>query len=152
MIRRPPRSTRTDTLFPYTTLFRSKCDQDAKSKDAPKRPRLMGKRNALHIHSEQACDERARQENERDEGNDQSTAVELFAAKTRQFSMGQRGSFTDCLQFFGHARASVRGFTKVDMIGRFQPGEIRLRQPFYRLTLWRDETAVADGLRTNFGD
>src|SRR3546814_7183146 len=23
MIRRPPRSTRTDTLFPYTTLFRS---------------------------------------------------------------------------------------------------------------------------------
>src|SRR3546814_3728600 len=27
MIRRPPRSTRTDTLFPYTTLFRSEpCD------------------------------------------------------------------------------------------------------------------------------
>src|SRR3546814_6200110 len=29
MIRRPPRSTRTDTLFPYTTLFRSilRCKQ-----------------------------------------------------------------------------------------------------------------------------
>src|SRR3546814_9927503 len=27
MIRRPPRSTRTDTLFPYTTLFRSSSDQ-----------------------------------------------------------------------------------------------------------------------------
>src|SRR3546814_12149939 len=26
MIRRPPRSTRTDTLFPYTTLFRSHGD------------------------------------------------------------------------------------------------------------------------------
>src|SRR3546814_16187315 len=26
MIRRPPRSTRTDTLFPYTTLFRSPAD------------------------------------------------------------------------------------------------------------------------------
>src|SRR3546814_5988310 len=26
MIRRPPRSTRTDTLFPYTTLFRSRSD------------------------------------------------------------------------------------------------------------------------------
>src|SRR3546814_1517247 len=26
MIRRPPRSTRTDTLFPYTTLFRSVTD------------------------------------------------------------------------------------------------------------------------------
>src|SRR3546814_2649457 len=31
MIRRPPRSTRTDTLFPYTTLFRSTSDR------APKR-------------------------------------------------------------------------------------------------------------------
>src|SRR3546814_18834950 len=31
MIRRPPRSTRTDTLFPYTTLFRSrpKAESDA---------------------------------------------------------------------------------------------------------------------------
>src|SRR3546814_4106765 len=27
MIRRPPRSTRTDTLFPYTTLFRSDGDE-----------------------------------------------------------------------------------------------------------------------------
>src|SRR3546814_6550778 len=27
MIRRPPRSTRTDTLFPYTTLFRSHLGQ-----------------------------------------------------------------------------------------------------------------------------
>src|SRR3546814_7177250 len=28
MIRRPPRSTRTDTLFPYTTLFRSTAQED----------------------------------------------------------------------------------------------------------------------------
>src|SRR3546814_7088579 len=28
MIRRPPRSTRTDTLFPYTTLFRSGVDAE----------------------------------------------------------------------------------------------------------------------------
>src|SRR3546814_10068685 len=28
MIRRPPRSTRTDTLFPYTTLFRSDLGND----------------------------------------------------------------------------------------------------------------------------
>src|SRR3546814_20769475 len=28
MIRRPPRSTRTDTLFPYTTLFRSRVRKD----------------------------------------------------------------------------------------------------------------------------
>src|SRR3546814_2194335 len=35
MIRRPPRSTRTDTLFPYTTLFRS-CE--------PRRRRVGGRR------------------------------------------------------------------------------------------------------------
>src|SRR3546814_1937645 len=29
MIRRPPRSTRTDTRFPYTTLFRSRALQEA---------------------------------------------------------------------------------------------------------------------------
>src|SRR3546814_1602044 len=30
MIRRPPRSTRTDTLFPYTTLFRSHMEVELK--------------------------------------------------------------------------------------------------------------------------
>src|SRR3546814_12578263 len=33
MIRRPPRSTRTDTLFPYTTLFRSRYGSSAWSDD-----------------------------------------------------------------------------------------------------------------------
>src|SRR3546814_7073986 len=32
MIRRPPRSTRTDTLFPYTTLFRSEGNLDLTKK------------------------------------------------------------------------------------------------------------------------
>src|SRR3546814_5178765 len=31
MIRRPPRSTRTDTLFPYTTLFRSSSSEPSAS-------------------------------------------------------------------------------------------------------------------------
>src|SRR3546814_7456375 len=35
MIRQPPRSTRTDTLFPYTTLFRSTC---CPATAAPARP------------------------------------------------------------------------------------------------------------------
>src|SRR3546814_12284281 len=34
MIRRPPRSTRTDTLFPYTTLFRSGFELEAQAKIA----------------------------------------------------------------------------------------------------------------------
>src|SRR3546814_2023265 len=39
MILRPPRSTRTDTLFPYTTLFRSRC-YAARHRGAPCRPRV----------------------------------------------------------------------------------------------------------------
>src|SRR3546814_14332095 len=36
MIRRPPRSTRTDTLFPYTTLFRSNAAKKTIPADAAK--------------------------------------------------------------------------------------------------------------------
>src|SRR3546814_15377983 len=39
MIRRPPRSTRTDTLFPYTTLFRSVQQRDADRRPEPRRRR-----------------------------------------------------------------------------------------------------------------
>src|SRR3546814_17904767 len=35
MIRRPPRSTRTDTLFPYTTLFRSRREGNILEEPAP---------------------------------------------------------------------------------------------------------------------
>src|SRR3546814_15669071 len=42
MLRRPPRSTRTDTLFPYTTLFRS-----IRSKDALALPDSMTEVDAL---------------------------------------------------------------------------------------------------------
>src|SRR3546814_14669181 len=35
MLRRPPRSTRTDTLFPYTTLFRSDPDGDFERRANP---------------------------------------------------------------------------------------------------------------------
>src|SRR3546814_6847985 len=35
MIRRPPRSTRTDTLFPYTTLFRSLVAVGAQAAEEP---------------------------------------------------------------------------------------------------------------------
>src|SRR3546814_6104990 len=47
MIRRPPRSTRTDTLFPYTTLFRSLHHRLQRHFDAPDavgRQRLPGAR------------------------------------------------------------------------------------------------------------
>src|SRR3546814_9846710 len=48
MIRRPPRSTRTDTLFPYTTLFRSprqrKSCPKRRSTTSPKQSERPGRR------------------------------------------------------------------------------------------------------------
>src|SRR3546814_18424102 len=65
MIRRPPRSTRTDTLFPYTTLFRSVAEIDPASQLAdddhvdPVKQMLLDRRGAQHgsvrTHGAQVC-------------------------------------------------------------------------------------------------
>src|SRR3546814_1756337 len=44
MIRRPPRSTRTDTLFPYTTLFRSALRPLARERARPAHPEASSNR------------------------------------------------------------------------------------------------------------
>src|SRR3546814_6528178 len=50
MIRRPPRSTRTDTLFPYTTLFRSPVIERGRGVlRALSRRRLFGVRQGAHL-------------------------------------------------------------------------------------------------------
>src|SRR3546814_20606140 len=56
MIRRPPRSTRTDTLFPYTTLFRSVGRiQDAESHISDKYPPARIERQGRLYNSESHC-------------------------------------------------------------------------------------------------
>src|SRR3546814_5747050 len=56
MIRRPPRSTRTDTLFPYTTLFRSHVSKavilDAVGEYAPEHVNRLAKLKKADIASE----------------------------------------------------------------------------------------------------
>src|SRR3546814_13276557 len=52
MLRRPPRDTRTDTLFPYTTLFRSSC----RTKDVIDSFReLLGQRITDRLHARHAA-------------------------------------------------------------------------------------------------
>src|SRR3546814_19608881 len=52
MIRRPPRSTRTDTLFPYTTLFRSICSEhnigQPKAAEAAPKSAIIAKAGRAH--------------------------------------------------------------------------------------------------------
>src|SRR6056297_1994520 len=57
MLRRPPRSTRTDTLFPYTTLFRSSAREGHSAASpssspmapSPSRPRPQPKIGRAHV-------------------------------------------------------------------------------------------------------
>src|SRR3546814_4671432 len=49
MIRRPPRSTRTDTLFPYTTLFRSGLQGSGKQALGMVNPLCTLRYSATHV-------------------------------------------------------------------------------------------------------
>src|SRR3546814_12871130 len=51
MIRRPPRSTRTDTLFPYTTLFRS--GEGQAGRELARRP--LSRQSVRSRHHDQEC-------------------------------------------------------------------------------------------------
>src|SRR3546814_9251494 len=55
MIRRPPRSTRTDTLFPYTTLFRSsrlrRARRDGADLSDPQSAEFFAARNRSEEHT-----------------------------------------------------------------------------------------------------
>src|SRR3546814_1639645 len=79
MIRRPPRSTRTDTLFPYTTLFRSLPAQRAVAcgendgAESAYRGRLCRRRQAEHDGAEHRED----QDGERKEGRSEEHTSEL---------------------------------------------------------------------------
>src|SRR3546814_9550165 len=56
MIRRPPRSTRTDTLFPYTTLFRSHATQCAPH--LVRGQKMNGPRRMFHREGKRFCNPR----------------------------------------------------------------------------------------------
>src|SRR3546814_1349225 len=57
MIRRPPRSTRTDTLFPYTTLFRSACRRGGARRLCRRHVGVRGRRG--HIDRGTGCQVRS---------------------------------------------------------------------------------------------
>src|SRR3546814_19311500 len=57
MIRRPPRSTRTDTLFPYTTLFRSCGRTGAQGRELREDRRRQGLHRSRH--RDRRADERS---------------------------------------------------------------------------------------------
>src|SRR3546814_10449512 len=55
MLRRPPRATRTDTLFPYTTLFRSKMEHVVLEEDRQHLLVAVAERAQQHRHRQLAA-------------------------------------------------------------------------------------------------
>src|SRR3546814_5761569 len=136
MIRRPPRSTRTDTLFPYTTLFRSADGQYVfdrfKSKKAD--PRALQRIILLCDKSEQPDVERATREASaiasgmaftRDLGNLPPNVCHptYIAEQAKQMSKAYKGLKVDVLDEKKLRDLGAGAFLAVSQ-GSDQPGRI----------------------------
>src|SRR3546814_12697928 len=104
MIRRPPRSTRTDTLFPYTTLIRSLVNKTP----APHRE-VTGKQArfaGLNSPTIDACDLPAEYSVSMGDCNGAATASEVFRMGNLVVSaISGRRRYEDCRPLGDHASA-----------------------------------------------
>src|SRR3546814_16567262 len=112
MIRRPPRSTRTDTLFPYTTLFRSIGAGD-QGRPFRSRPHATNARTAGT--RERRGDEGTMQTPARDLDWDVAEAVRKHGLYLKQHSGGQQADLR---------QKNLRGtmLAAVDLRGSHIPG------------------------------
>src|SRR3546814_5777811 len=82
MIRRPPRSTRTDTLFPYTTLFRSLSDEqhrDMVGREAD------GTKDVNFLHAlEHGAEHRVQDDEGSDDDRDEDIAAALRGGRSEE--------------------------------------------------------------------
>src|SRR3546814_3068118 len=91
MIRRPPRSTRTDTLFPYTPLFRS--TSRAAAPGRPARPRRRGgRRRPAAPGTPRCCAPAATRCRDRDGRNDRAKGSRHAAAANLPARSAAHGS------------------------------------------------------------
>src|SRR3546814_7557830 len=89
MIRRPPRSTRTDTLFPYTTLFRSK--PLALSRGRANSPAFPNRHGCAMTRRRQVYEGKAKV---LFEGPEPGTLVQYFKDDATAFNNKKRGTIT----------------------------------------------------------
>src|SRR3546814_19644344 len=107
MIRRPPRSTRTDTLFPYTTLFRSDAARCSSASSAVHGLLVLLARLAdLHAHVDQA---------RRQAG---AAAVDPLHALRLAFLEEVRPAVGDLAVFGEHTARRVEAARRIPQAGR----------------------------------
>src|SRR3546814_12047013 len=107
MIRRPPRSTRTDTLFPYTTLFRSFFQACATPEGLTNLPGLVNNLLLFDELCEQDIEgtDRHGAKNEKNGPGDSTALLESFHKTVGIFS-GRRGCC--CCKPIGRASCRER--------------------------------------------
>src|SRR3546814_8943052 len=95
MIRRPPRSTRTDTLFPYTTLFRSNGDYLSNDNPITGLPNAV---NRLFFLSDGEVNEGG---NEIENDNDNKSDIQSNSVQVVPVAIGNAVDAQDFVDFFG---------------------------------------------------
>src|SRR3546814_7808336 len=110
MIRRPPRSTRTDTLFPYTTLFRSSCSEGSRS---------CGRQSPARI----GCSRAVARPSAREAGRTSARAImsDRFAPLYNEINK----AITDYLALYD--RPATELLSEVDKLGESRPGGHAMR-------------------------
>src|SRR3546814_12876674 len=109
MIRRPPRSTRTDTLFPYTTLFRSFHFRELK----PEFPGVAKPRTGKSMGDH--CEDMAQEWNIARDSQDEMAV----ASHHKLAAAYDRGFFGDLVvSFSGVARANILRRTEARRVGK----------------------------------
>src|SRR3546814_1307445 len=116
MIRRPPRSTRTDTLFPYTTLFRS-----TRTQLGAAFVRILGYFREDGTKSVAAIEEAMRARDARG----LVMPAHTLKSEARQFGGEKLGALSEDIEMF--ARACVESQTSPD---EYLPRVVELRRLF----------------------
>src|SRR3546814_15867155 len=133
MIRRPPRSTRTDTLFPYTTLFRSDNIGSVKTEDDLfKNTRLLNFiLKAYDLESDEQYPGKIRQILDSDLSDVNSLANRFQDPRYQQLAQD--------FDFFNSGTTNLTSSSTVDSIVN------RYQQPPYEQNLAEPETGQAAG-------
>src|SRR3546814_17575796 len=108
MIRRPPIFTRTDTLFPYTTLFRSIVDRMGRSNLQRSRAFFVTAAGDDDLHAKQAAQGNGRRANAAGAAMNQHNVALYDIGPLEQIAPDREKRFGQCRRF-GHRPEERRG-------------------------------------------
>src|SRR3546814_13403886 len=112
MIRRPPRSTRTDTLFPYTTLCRSADHHEAVEDRDARQGDEAHRRRDRKVHASQEEQQDAAHQREWHAGEDDRSIADRSQCAIKQQQGQARKSVVQGKRVYGRVKLGGRGSSK----------------------------------------